>query len=428
MSDAAAADPEVFASWAAQRFRDAREELISRWLERISARVSVDESKVFPTDELLNHVPLLIDGIANYVQSAAQELDGEVPVVAKAMELGALRHAQGFDAYEILKEYEILGSILIAFLGEILPEMKEAVTQQQLLDTWQRTAHAVEQIRQATVAHFLRLSNERVQEREDRLRRFNRMVSHELKNRVGAIRGAASMLPEQWLDPEGRERFIRIISRNASALQHVLEDLESMSRTETEARQSRNVLLPQAVAEAMRQLRDLIQARQVDVRVADGIPAVEVDAATVELCLANYISNAVKYSDPAKHTRWVEVSGELTFASDRSVAGELIVRVRDNGLGVPETSRSRLFEQFYRAHGETITGVEGSGLGLSLVRETIASLGGRAWAEFPDEGGSVFAFTLPSRRQEDAATAGTKRPEHEPGVDGSATAAIGDGE
>jgi signal transduction histidine kinase len=257
---------------------------------------------------LLNHVPLLIDGIANYVQSAAQELDGEVPVVAKAMELGALRHAQGFDAYEILKEYEILGSILIAFLGEILPEMKEAVTQQQLLDTWQRTAHAVEQIRQATVAHFLRLSNERVQEREDRLRRFNRMVSHELKNRVGAIRGAASMLPEQWLDPEGRERFIRIISRNASALQHVLEDLESMSRTETEARQSRNVLLPQAVAEAMRQLRDLIQARQVDVRVADGIPAVEVDAATVELCLANYISNAVKYSDPAKHTRWVEES------------------------------------------------------------------------------------------------------------------------
>jgi signal transduction histidine kinase len=418
MTAAAPVAPDAFASWAAQRFRDAREDLIRRWLERISARVSVDESKVFPTDELLNHVPLLIDGIANYVQSAAQELDGEVPVVAKAMELGALRHAQGFDAYEILKEYEILGSILIAFLGEILPEMKEAVTQQQLLDTWQRTSHAVEQIRQATVTHFLRLSNERVQEREDRLRRFNRMVSHELKNRVGAIRGAASMLPEQWLDPDGRDRFIGIIARNASALQHVLEDLESMSRTETEARQSRNVLLPQAVAEAMRQLRDLIQARQVDVRVADDIPAVEVDAATVELCLANYISNAVKYSDPAKDARWVQVSGDLAFTSDPTAAGELVVRVTDNGLGVPVASRGRLFEQFYRAHGETITGVEGSGLGLSLVRETIASLGGRAWAEFPDEGGSVFAFALPSRRQADAAAAGTPRPEHAVDIDG----------
>ena len=90
-------------------------------------------------------------------------------------------------------------------------------------------------------------------------------------------------------------------------------------------------------------------------------------------------------------------------------AGELVVRVRDNGLGVPVAARARLFEQFFRAHGDTVTGVEGTGLGLSIVRETVASLGGRAWAEFPDEGGSVFGFSLPSRRQEDAAAAGTHR-------------------
>jgi signal transduction histidine kinase len=58
-----------------------------------------------------------------------------------------------------------------------------------------------------------------------------------------------------------------------------------------------------------------------------------------------------------------------------------------------------------------VTGVEGTGLGLSLVRETIAALGGKAWAEFPEDGGAIFAFSLPSRREEDAAAAGTKRPE-----------------
>jgi signal transduction histidine kinase len=87
------------------------------------------------------------------------------------------------------------------------------------------------------------------------------------------------------------------------------------------------------------------------------------------------------------------------------------VRVRDNGLGVPPDARPRLFDQFYRAHDDTITGAEGSGLGLSLVRESVAALGGRAWVEFPEEGGAIFGFSLPSRREEDAAAAGTKRPE-----------------
>jgi K+-sensing histidine kinase KdpD len=87
-----------------------------------------------------------------------------------------------------------------------------------------------------------------------------------------------------------------------------------------------------------------------------------------------------------------------------------VIRVRDNGLGVPPDRRDRLFEQYYRAHEETVT-ADGTGLGLSIVQDTVSSLGGRAWAEFPDDGGSVFAFSLPSRRSEDAAAAGTRRPE-----------------
>ena len=75
---------------------------------------------------------------------------------------------------------------------------------------------------------------------------------------------------------------------------------------------------------------------------------------------------------------------------------EIVVRVRDNGLGVPVEKRDRLFERFYRAH-ETITEVEGTGLGLSIVRETARSQGGRTWADFPDVG-SEFAFSLPDRR------------------------------
>ena len=142
-------------------------------------------------------------------------------------------------------------------------------------------------------------------------------------------------------------------------------------------------------------------------------PPVEVDAAAAELCLANLLSNAIKYSDPERKDSFVEISGELTYPS--SDYGELIVRVRDNGLGVPENARPKLFNQFYRVHEGTVT-QEGTGLGLSIVRQTAESLGGRAWAEFPTDGGTIFAFAFPSRRAEDAAAAGTKRPEADVGA------------
>jgi signal transduction histidine kinase len=125
----------------------------------------------------------------------------------------------------------------------------------------------------------------------------------------------------------------------------------------------------------------------------------------------NYLSNAIKYADDRKPERWVKVTGELRFRERGDGGPELVVRVHDNGIGIPTEARGRLFEQFYRAHEETVTGVEGSGLGLSIVRETTESMGGRAWVEFPEGGGTVFAFSLPSRREEDAAAAGTRRGE-----------------
>jgi signal transduction histidine kinase len=129
-------------------------------------------------------------------------------------------------------------------------------------------------------------------------------------------------------------------------------------------------------------------------------PDVEVNGAAVELCLTNLIANAVKYSDPSRRDRWVEVSGELSTGDAHGP--EVVVRVRDNGLGVPEAQRDGLFRRFFRAHEHSATHVEGTGLGLSIVRETVRALGGRVWAEFP-EVGTVFAFSLPARRGRDRA-------------------------
>jgi hypothetical protein len=236
----------------------------------------------------------------------------------------------------------------------------------------------------------------RVREREDRLQAFDRALTHELRNRIGAVLGASQLLESLDLSDGERRRLASVVARNASGMRVVLDNLLELSRLGSATRTERHVLLGAAAAEAARQLREMSVADDIEVTI-DELPPVEVSAAAVELVLANLLSNAIKYSDPAQASRWVRISG--THTDD----GEVVVTVRDNGLGVPPAARARLFQRFFRAHADTRGNIDGTGLGLSIVREAIHEIGGRVWAEFPDDGqgGSAFRFTLPARRVTD---------------------------
>jgi signal transduction histidine kinase len=383
----------------AQRMRDEQEHLTMRWLERISQRVNLHPNKIFPTEDMLDHVPILILGIATYVEDPTQPVTADTPVIAKAMELGALRHSQGFDEYELLKEYEIFGGILYSFLASAVDEIDQECTRSELILCAHRLYQAITLIQQATTTQFLALMKERLREREDRLRAFNRTLTHELRNRIGATMGAGQLLQLSEIAESERERLVGVVVRNMESMRVALDNLLELTRLSSDSRQQRHVLLPQAAAEVVRQLRELARSRQANVRVQRDLPAVEVNAAAVELCLMNYLSNALKYADSAKAERWVDISGRIEPATSDTPAF-VVVEVKDNGVGVPSNDRDKLFERFFRAGVNSATGVEGTGLGLSIVREAVEALGGRAWAEFGD-GTSVFAFSLPVRRATD---------------------------
>ena len=383
-----------------ERLRLARHDLTRHWLDRIASRVALEPNRVFPTGELLDHVPLLIDGIADYVEDPTAEVALHMPVVAKAMELGELRHKQGFDAYEILKEYEFLGGILFEFFTSTVKSIAEPCEKEELMACGSRLYRAITIIQQSTMTHFLLLADKHVSEREDRLRAFNQVISHEIKNRIGAILGASTVLSEvRDMPPAKHDELVEIVVRNSREMRHTVENVLALSRSDAEdVRQHRNVRLSEAVSEGVRQVREAAQAAGIDVRIAGEIPQIEVNAAVIELCVKNYLSNAIKYADPARKDRFVEIT-----ASEESESGrrEIVLRVLDNGLGVPIDKRENLFERFFRAH-EGMSSIEGTGLGLSIVREAAESQGGRAWAEYPDDGGSVFAIALPLHRERDA--------------------------
>ncbi len=266
-----------------------------------------------------------------------------------------------------------------------------------------RLFQAIAVVQQATTAQFLQQMTSALAERENRLLAFHRALTHEMRNRVGATLGAAQVLELPGLAERERGELTSVIARNAEGMRAMLENLLELSRAHAGPRQQRHVRLPAAVTEAARQLREASERARVVVRIAPTLPDVEVNAAAVELVLANYLSNAIKYSDPGVPERWVEVRGNGPSDGPGEHAGQVVIEVVDNGRGVPDAQRSRLFERFYRAHEAALPAIEGTGLGLSVVRETVGALGGQAWAEFPDGGGAIFAFSLPSRRAADLA-------------------------
>ena len=373
-----------------------------RGLVRIADRVSLTPSRIFPSDDLIDHVPLLMLGIADYIEDPTRPVLAETPVIAKAMELGALRHTQGFDEHQLLKEYEILGGILFQFLSEAVEQIDAECSRGELVTCAARLFQAIAVIQQATTTQFLMLARAQIAEREERLRTFNRALTHELRNRIGAVLGASQIMEMADIDPAEHNRLNGVVLRNVESMRVVLDNLLVLTGVQVDSRHQRHVQLPEAAREAARQVRAAANARKVDVRIDPLLPPVEVSAAAVELCLTNLLANAIKYADPSSDDRWVEVRGRVVTRDDGK--SEVVVEVADNGVGVPADARARLFQRFFRAHEASMPDVEGTGLGLSIIRDTVGGLGGQAWAEFPAKG-SVFAFSLPSRRETDVEAA-----------------------
>jgi signal transduction histidine kinase len=387
----------------AESLLESRTVLAGRWLNRIAARISLPPRGVFPTDELLDHIPLLLQGIADHIRDGSDIIPADSAVLHHARELGALRHSQGFSEYEILKEFELLGAMLFDFLRNVVRESAAAGEIPDAVECSARLFHAVSLVQQATTTRFLELARDRVSEREERLRTFQRALTHEMRNRVGAMLGAAQLLQTLEMDTEERTKVAGVVARNADSMRLVLENLLELTRLDVDARQQRHVPLPSAVFEATRQLRDMAMSRSVEIQVSPTLPSVEVNAAVVELALMNLLSNAIKYADQGKTHRWVRVSGEVTDTLIGEAAS-VTISVEDNGIGIPSDELERVFERFYRAHSASVPSVEGSGLGLNLVRETLETIGGRAWAENTGEG-TRFVLSIPARRASDISAA-----------------------
>jgi signal transduction histidine kinase len=371
--------------------------LAARWFARLRDLVPVAPDEVFPSDNLLDHIPSLIVDISAYLRAPEdQAIAANTAVVAKARELGILRHQQRASLHQVLREYQLLGAIMLRFVEDESIRLMLTAPPAECVAVVARLHHAVAVLLQETVETFVGLYTTTITEQSERLRQFTRMATHEWRQPLAPISVAVSLLRLPGLTEGQRQHAIDLIARNVASLSEMTSKLERVARLDGDGDNAivQEVSLTVVATEAARQLREMAEARGVAVRVADKMPAVTVDVGRLELALVNLVSNAIKYSDPAKAERFVEVSARVVED------GACEVTVRDNGLGIPSDRVPSIFKRFTRAHvaGAESESIAGVGLGLAIVDDCVHALQGRIAVESREAVGTTFRITLPDGR------------------------------
>lgn len=380
----------------AERMRVEHAALAGRWLDRLSSIVPVEASEVFPTSSLLDHIPALIVDISGYLRAPEEEaIAASTTVLAKARELGALRHGQRASLHQVLREYQLLGSILVTFVREETARLMLRPSPEETVVVVSRLHQAVNVLMQSTVETFVELYTRTISDQAERLEEFTRMATHEWRQPLGTLQFAIELLRRTAGTDERSGRTLDVIERNVSHLVELTRKIEWLARIARGSDDATVQELPitTPAAEAARQLREMADARGVELRVGKDLPTVLVDVGRLELVLLNLLSNGIKYSDPAKSPRFVEVVGEPAAGDD------VRILVRDNGLGIPANRLKAIFERFSRAHVERdqALGVTGLGLGLSIVADCVRAIGGRIEVHSVEGEGSTFTLTIPAR-------------------------------
>ncbi|TAK34613.1 MAG: PAS domain S-box protein [Chloroflexota bacterium] len=222
----------------------------------------------------------------------------------------------------------------------------------------------------------------------DRLKdQFILVAAHELKTPVTIVKGyTQTLLRGNDSLPPARRRVLDAIDRGADRITRIVEDLLDISRLQLGQLELREELtdLAKLVEEVIDRL-SLTTTRH-NLRLIKAEPvAIQGDRDRLEQVLVNLLGNAITYSPQG---------GEVDVAV--YIRGrEVVVSVRDRGVGIPEGKQSRIFQRFYRAHTGTPYDYGGMGVGLYISHEIIRRHGGRMWFESKEGEGSTFYFSLP---------------------------------
>jgi signal transduction histidine kinase len=219
-------------------------------------------------------------------------------------------------------------------------------------------------------------------------------VSHELRTPLASVLGFSALMLDRELPADERRRYLEVIRTEAHRLAALLNDLLDLQRVEQEAIELRSELVD---------VNDLLAAQVTLYSAQSEAHALRFEAAGEPLLIrgdrdrlaqviGNLLSNGIKYSPEG---------GEVEVGAGR-IGDEVTVWVRDQGLGIPDEHKERIFTKFFRGDVGRDRGIAGTGLGLVLARQIIEAHGGEVGFESKEGAGSTFWVRLPATPTEES--------------------------
>jgi two-component system phosphate regulon sensor histidine kinase PhoR len=216
------------------------------------------------------------------------------------------------------------------------------------------------------------------------------MLSHDIKNPINIIWGYIDLMRIDAQDENPADpRFVDGILRALHRIENLIEELLNVERFISAGQpQPQQVFSPLAILkEAIEGLSQFTKEKRHTVieDIGEDLGMINGMAFEVREAMANLISNAIKYTPEGGQIQIHASKDEKHFK----------FHVKDSGVGIPKDLQNKLFEEFYRAHRPSMKGIEGTGLGLSLVKSSIKRHFGDVWFESEENVGSTFGFWIP---------------------------------
>lgn len=218
-------------------------------------------------------------------------------------------------------------------------------------------------------------------------------ISHDLKTPLASILGAATSLGSysSYFEQQERDELVTTIREEAERMSGFVANLLDITRLESETLEVRSEAtdIEELIGAAVRRVRRLLGSRRLTLRVAADLPMLYLDGVLLEQTLFNLIDNAAKYSP----------QGSTIVIEARRANDRILIKVIDEGPGIPPRELKRIFEKFYRS-GQSGRQRAGTGLGLAICRGFVEAMGGRIIAgNRTDRQGAVFMIGFPLPRE-----------------------------
>jgi len=266
-------------------------------------------------------------------------------------------------------------------LLELLKDQFSLIIEQQtLIGDLRRQTRELEQANRA----FER-SNRELESANRELEAFTYSVSHDLRTPLRHIEGFTQLLADSQTVAVGGRRYLDNIVATTARMGHLIDALLALSRLGRADLTLTQVSLEALVQQLRADLETDLRHRQVTWQIGP-LPVVTGDPILLRQVFANLVANALKFTRPRRDAR-------IEIGSAPSLPHEVVVYVRDNGVGFDPQYAHRLFTVFQRLHHASE--FEGDGVGLANVRRIIQRHGGRVWAESQPDAGATFYFSLP---------------------------------